>query len=214
MKRINLLPPEFGKRRAARRITSLLVVIGVVYIAFLGIFWLLRNAQLNSARDDLARAKNDADALQAQVSALREFADLKALVDTKEKTLATAMVNDVHWSRLLVELSMVIPNDSWLTSFSGTATPPDAGQPGAAPAVPGAPAKLGSVTFAATTFDFPGVATWLTRLSNDRSLQNIWVPSATKAAIANRSVVNFGSTSDLSTGAASNRYQQPPQGPQ
>jgi Tfp pilus assembly protein PilN len=212
MKRINLLPPEFGKRRAARRITSILVVVGIVYVVFLGIFWVLRNTQLNAARDDLARARNEADALQAEVSALREFADLKALVDAKEKTLATAMVSDVHWSRILVELSMVVPNDSWLTSFAGTATPPQAAAPPGTAPTPTAPGTLGTISFGAVTFDFPGVASWLTRLTNDRSLQNIWVPNATKGQIGARNVVNFQSTSDLSSGAASNRYQEPPQG--
>ena len=219
MKRINLLPPEIGKRRRARQVTSAFVLAGIVYVGLLGVLWLLGNGRLNAAKRELAGATNRADAVQAQVATLREFASLQAVVDRKERTLATTMADDVHWSRLLVELSMVIPSDAWLTSMSGTATPPAAapapGTPAPAPEpapIPGAttgPAKLGTLTFGAVTFDFPGVATWITRLSNDRSLQSIWVPSATKAQIGTRTVVNFSSTGDLSAGAASRRYQQP-----
>jgi Tfp pilus assembly protein PilN len=231
MKRINLLPPEIGKRRRARQVTSAFVFAGVVYVALLGVLWLLGNGRLNSAKQELADAADRADAAQAQVAQLREYANLQAVVDRKERTLATAMAGDVHWSRVLVELSMVIPGDAWLTSLSGTAsgaaTPPGGAAPSRAPApAPGAPApapgtpapapgtttgppNLGTLTFGAVTFDFPGVSTWITRLSNDRSLQTIWVPSATKGQIGTRNVVKFNSTGDLSTGAASKRYEQP-----
>lgn len=209
MKRINLLPPEYGRRRVARRLTSVLVFAGIGYVAVLGILWLVRMGQLRNAEDELARTRNQADALQAQVAELREFADLEAVVDTKERTLATVMAADVHWSRILTELSMVVPGDAWLTSFAGTASPPQPAAPPAAgaPAAPAGPPVLGNVTFAAVTFDFPGVATWITRLSNDPSLQTIWVPNATRAQIGGRGVVNFSSTANLSAGAASNRFQ-------
>ena len=220
MKRINLLPPEIGKLRRARQVTSAFVLAGVVYVGLLGLLWLLGNGRLNAAKRDLDAATSRADAVQARVAVLREFADLQTGVDRKERTLATVMADDVHWSRLLVELSMAVPSDAWLTSLSGTATAAASGAaPGAAPApapVPGAtsgPPKLGTLTFGAVTLDFPGVATWITRLSDDRSLQSIWVPSATKAQIGTRSVVNFNSTGDLSAGAASGRYQQPEAAP-
>jgi Tfp pilus assembly protein PilN len=212
MKRINLLPPEIGKLRRARQVTSAFVLAGIVYVALLGLLWLLGNGRLDAAKQELAGATNRADAVQAQVATLREFANLQTVVARKEQTLATVMADDVHWSRLLVELSMVIPSDAWLTSMSGTATPSAAtapGTPAPAPAAPGSPPKLGTLTFGGVTLDFPGVATWLSRLSNDKSLESVWVSSATKAQIGTRSVVNFNSTGDLSTGAASERYQQP-----
>ena len=216
MRRINLLPPEIGKRRRARRVTSVFVVAAFAYIGLLGIWWLVGTGRLRNAEDELIEARERADRAQAEVAQLQEFANLRSVVETKERTLATAMVDDVHWSRLLVEFSMVVPNDSWLTAFSGTATTAAPAAPPGAPAapapaapVPAGPPKLGSLTFAGVTFDFPGVATWITRLSGDKSLQTIWVPNATKAQIGARDVVNFSSTGDLTPAAASNRYQQP-----
>ena len=233
MKRINLLPPEFGKRRRARQVTSAFVLAGVVYVVALAILWLLGNGRLHRAERELAEETSRADAVQAEVAKLREFSSLQADVDRKERTLAAAMAGDVHWSRVLVELSMAIPADAWLTSMSATATPPAAAAPsgsapsapsgGSAPSAPSAssapatsaaspaeagPPKLGTITFGAVTFDFPDIATWITRLSGDRSLQAIWVPSATKGQIGTRDVVNFNSTGELSEDAASERYQQ------
>ncbi|MGH2688975.1 MAG: PilN domain-containing protein, partial [Actinomycetota bacterium] len=134
MRRINLLPPEIGKRRRARRVTGIFVLAVFAYVGLLGAWWLIGTGRLRNAEDDLVAARERADRAQAEVSQLQEFANLRSVVETKERTLATAMADDVHWSRLLVEFSMVVPNDSWLTAFSGTATvPAPAAPPAGAP---------------------------------------------------------------------------------
>jgi Tfp pilus assembly protein PilN len=208
MKRINLLPREVAVRRRQRQQTLGLVAIGVVFLLLLVLVWFFRQGQLRNEEERRVEAQARVQTLEAEVSALREFALLDQTVKQKEATLATAMAGDVAWSRLLIELSMIIPGDSWLTSFNGTAEAP------AAPAAPGAtaPARAGALTFSAITFDFPGVSKWITRLQELESLQNIWVPSAGKGTVGARETVNFSSTTDLSTKALSGRYQ--PGGPQ
>jgi Tfp pilus assembly protein PilN len=204
MKRINLLPPEIAKQRRVRQQTGLLVIGFAALIVILIGVWFLQHQQLTKEQDNLASAEARVATLQTKVNALQQFAQLDTTVKQKEQTLATAMTGDVAWSRLLIELSMMIPGDSWITSFSGTAAPPTP-QRGAAAAQ--AATKLGNVNFSAVTFDFPGVAKWLTRMSELKSLQTIWVPSAAKGAIGSRQVINYSSTADLSKDAASNRYQ-------
>lgn len=206
MRNINLLPPELAERRRARRQAVLLVIIGVSYVALLAAFWLVRNLEVGRQRERLEVAQRSAATLQVQVDGLREFADLERLVKERQATLATVMDRDVAWSRLLIELSMIIPGDSWLTTFAGTAEVSDQ-QAAATQPTPLAPARLGTLSFAGNTFDFPGVAKWITRLQELKSLQTIWVPSAAKTQIQGREVINFTSTADLSTGAASNRYK-------
>jgi len=206
MKRINLLPQEVVVRRRQRRQTVGLAAIAVVFVLLLAVVWFLRQGQLRGHEDRLAEAQARVQTLEAQVAQLQTFALLDQTVKQKEATLATAMAGDVAWSRLLIELSMIIPGDAWLTSFNGSA---GAGtQPVQATAAP----STGTLSFAAITFDFPGVARWITRLQELESLQNIWVPSATKAEIGTREVVNFSSTTDLTDKALSGRYQ--PGGPQ
>lgn len=207
MRRINLLPGEIAVQRRARRQTSLLIILFVVWIVLLGAVWLIRQGQLRQEEERLAAAQARARTLEAQIAELQQFADLERAVKLKEQILQTAMAGDVAWSRLLIELSMIIPGESWLTSFNGAAVaaaPPAAPPPGQ----PAPPVSLGTLNFSVVTVDgFPGVAKWLTRMPELKSLQNIWVPSATKGLIGAREVVSFPSTSELSGEAASGRYQ-------
>lgn len=205
MRRINLLPPEIEQKRRARQATTLLIGIGVAWVLILLVIWLVRQGELHGQEDRLAAAQADAAELQTKIGALKEFDDLDKAVKAKEASLAAVMADDVAWSRLLIELSMIIPGDSWLTSFSGTAaaaTPPPPSAVGVT--TPG----YGGLSFSTVTFDFPGVAKWLTRLRELQSVQNIWVPSAAKGQIGTREVVNFSSSMDLSGAALSKRYQQ------
>lgn len=209
MRQINLLPPEIAEKRRVRQQTGLLGLGFVVFLVLLGAIWFVRQSTLHQEEERLAALVAQKDELQTKVDALQEFALLEQTVTQKRATLATAMVNDVAWSRLLVELSMVIPGDSWLTAFSGTAATPTT--PAAGPGAPaaGAPAAaIGTLSFTAITFDFPGVAKWITRLQELDSLQTIWVPSAAKAELAGRDIINYSSTAELSKAAASGRYQQ------
>lgn len=207
MKRINLLPPEIAVVRRVRRQRAGLVVIGLAIVALLVVVWVLRQAQLNTEQDRLAEAQARVQTLEKQRNGLKEFADLEQSVLTKEKTLATVMDKDIHWSRILTEFSMVIPEESWLSALNGTAVAATtaAAPPGAAQGV----VTLGTLNFTAVTFEFPDVAKWIIRLQGMKSLQNVWVPSATKGEINNRTVINFTSTADLSSFAASGRYQKP-----
>lgn len=212
MRNINLLPPEVAERRRVRQQSGLLVVLFVAFLALLAVIWFFRNLEVGRQEDRRDRASAEARGLQVQVTALQEFADLEKSVEERRETLSTIMQGDVAWSRLLIELSMIIPGDSWLTAFTGTVADQDNEQPPATqPSTAGAaapPTKLGELTFVGNTFDFPGVAKWISRLQELKSLQNIWVSSATKSLIGTRDVIGFSSTSDLSPASASNRFQE------
>ncbi|MCA1838838.1 MAG: PilN domain-containing protein [Actinomycetota bacterium] len=207
-RRINLLPTEVLVRKRIRRQTGLLATGVVLFLLILAGIWFIRQGQLHDQLDQLDAANAQVATLQAKVAKLQEFAALDQTVKSKEATLASAMAGDVAWSRLLIELSMIIPGDSWLTAMSGTA---GAAAPGTARTVApaGSAPALGSLNFTVVTFDFPGVSKWITRLQELKSLQNIWVPAASKGAIGDRTVINYSSTSDLSQEAASKRFQGP-----
>lgn len=203
---VNLLPQEIAESRRLRQKSILLLVIGLLVVVGLVALFFFRNIELNSQRERLATAQAQVKVLQAKVDLLEEFAKLEETVKQKQATLAVAMANDVAWSRLLVELSMIIPGDSWITSFAGTSAA--AAAPTGPTAAPGAQAAtLGSITFAAVTFDFPGVAKWITRLQELNSLTTIWVPSAAVGEIGERDIVNYSSTASLTDKAGSGRYQ-------
>jgi Tfp pilus assembly protein PilN len=210
VRNINLLPPEVSARRRVRRQSLLLVVVGIAYLVLLVAVWMVRNLEVGRQEDRLTDAQAQASTLQQRVSNLQEFADLERTVKERQATLSSVMQGDIAWSRLLIELSMIIPGDAWLTSFVGSAadsqqtqTTPTTPQP--APAQGGA-ARLGELNFGSNTFDFPGVSKWISRLQELKSLQNIWVPTAAKGLVGGRQVINFTSTADLSAEAASRRF--------
>ncbi|MGI8426940.1 MAG: PilN domain-containing protein [Actinomycetota bacterium] len=228
MNRINLIPPELGARLNARRQARTLGIVfgGLVVVIALG--WLAMTLQLNHQKNREAEAATKAASIKVKVNALQEFGLMEKTIQQKRSTLSLAMTDDIGWSKLLQDVSKVIPDNSWLTAFNGTAQPvavaPVApSTPGAAPAsappsgsaaqppvtpVPAGPAKLGTLTFTAVTFDFPGVAKWLTTLEQQLpTVQNIFVPAAVKAKIGDREVVNYTSTADLSAASRSARYQ-------
>lgn len=208
MKRINLLPTDIAERRRAARRTYALVLVGVAVVGLLIVVWVLRQAKLNSEEDRLAEAQSQVKILQAQRDELNEFALLEQTVLQKEKTLAAVMVDDVHWSRIITELSMVIPEESWLTAFTGTSAEPAAAAQAEAAAQLAGPPALGTLAFEGVTFEFPDVAKWIIRLQGMKSLQNVWVNNAERGEIGSRHVVNFSSSADLSSESASGRYRQ------
>lgn len=228
MTRINLLPPEFNARREAARQAKTLGFIFGGLVAAIALGWLALTFQLHSQQDRQSAAEHQAALIRTKVNSLQEFGLMETTVKTKTSTLELAMNNDVGWSKLLRDISRVMPDNSWLTAFVGTAQPsaavapvsPNSASAACAPAAPtgtavqtsavtpSGPPKLGTLTFTAVTFDFPGVAKWLTTLEQQLpTVQNLFVPAAAKAQLGGRDVINYTGTADLSVTARSGRYQ-------
>jgi Tfp pilus assembly protein PilN len=203
VRRINLLPTEIAEKRKERQQVLLLVVVALVWLLVLGAVWFVRQGTLRDEEDRLAAAQAQIATLESQIGALEEFRLLDERVKAKQAALSLVMANDVHWSRLMIEFSMLVPGDSWVTSFTGSATAP--ADPTIGTNAPGP--KYGSLGFSVVTFDFPGVARWLTRMQEMESIQSVWVPSAATGELGGREVVNFSSTSDLSSASLSGRFQ-------
>src|SRR5207302_2006088 len=83
--------------------------------------------------------------------------------------LAQALANTVSWSGVLHDLSLVIPDQAWITSFTGSISAPSAvTAPGVVPAPTTGPALIGSIQFQGQALDTETLALWLTRLQQAR----------------------------------------------
>jgi len=102
--------------------------------------------------------------------------------------------DEVRWSVILADVSLVIPSDVWLTNFAG-AVSASAGQRPEAGAAASAP---GTIQLTGVTFSHLDVAKWLTRLAGLQEFANPYLSLSSKAAIATTQVVNFNSSVDLS----------------
>lgn len=123
MRRINLLPPELAAKRRTRQIAGAALVAGLVVLGLLVIVYGAQRARLASARGDLTAQKRVNAALQRKVAQLSQFQRQQQEVETKERLLTALTLNEVRWSSVLTEVSLVIPTDDWLTNFTGLLQP-------------------------------------------------------------------------------------------
>jgi Tfp pilus assembly protein PilN len=195
---VNLLPPEIRQRQTTRRRTGVVAAIGAVAVGALLVLWFLQGLRLHKLDDDLAAQNAKNAQLQAQVNSLQRFADQKTALEQRKLLLQSALVNTVRWSAILNDLSQKEPDAMWLTTMTGTASPPAAGV--AAPAPGGE--LIGNIQFAGNAFDTNTIALWLTTLETVPGWVNPWMTGATKTTVGGTTVWTFSSTVDLDTRAA------------
>lgn len=194
-RRISLIPREIATLRRERR-QVMLAGAGVAMFALvlLGLF-AIRSRQVDAAQQDAAAAEARTTELQRQVAELQDVEVLEADIATRRTTVTNVLDGDVAWSRLVQEIAAVLPNDVWLTSFSGTR---------------GDGITPGSVNVSGMGFDQTSTARWILRVSDLESLAGLWVPSSTKspAADGGRETVTFSSSANLTPDAESRRAQR------
>lgn len=200
MRQINLLPPEIAQRRRAREITLLIGAAGLALVAVLVLVFLVQTARLAGERGKLEDVRRQNAALQRQVSALQAQATLEQTLKNKQQLLVQLTQNEVRWSVLLNDISLVIPTDVWLTNFSG-----------AVQAAPGATATgnvpIGNISLGGSTFTHLDVAKWLSRLAVVREFTFPYLTLSAKSGTGGQEIVTFNSSVELSTGAL--RRNQP-----
>jgi type IV pilus assembly protein PilM len=195
MRRLTLMPMEVAVVRAQRRQNAIAAAAVAALATVLGLVWVARQNQVSSERDRANRAQTQAAVVRRQVAGLQPVSNLDTQLAQRRRLVTQALSDDVAWTRLLGEIATVIPNDVWLTGFTGQ----KAGAPGAAAtSVPGA---AGNINVTAQGFDHSSAARWLLRVSDLRSLTGLWLPSSTRAGATG--LVTFTSTADLTASARS-----------
>lgn len=129
IRRINLLPPELSARRRSRRALLGILAGGAALIALLLIVFVAQKARLGNERGKLEEQQRANARLSRQVSRLRRFAQQQEELRQREQLLQALTGSEILWSGVLKDVSVVIPPDDWLVSFTGSATA--AGTPGA-----------------------------------------------------------------------------------
>ncbi len=203
MRAVNLLPRDAGQRTTSLPSTPVLVGIcaGVLVIAGLGGDFLLKSGKV-------AKEQQQLDSLQAQVRALppapagptSQQTQLASEHSARVTALTAALTNRVSWDRVFRELSLVLPDDVWLTTLTAHAPVSPAASAGAA-AASGAPSGF---TISGYTYSQDGVARLLSRLQVIPDLQHVTLVSSQLAQVSNQDVVNFQIVADIRTsGSAS-----------
>jgi Tfp pilus assembly protein PilN len=115
--------------------------------------------------------------------------------------LASALSKRVAWDRVLRRITLVLPDDVWLTSLNGTTplTPSVTAVPTTivASAIPAAPNAL---TLVGYTYSQDGVARLLSRLAVVPDLKNVQLQTSKVSVVGGQNIINFTIVSDIRTG--------------
>src|SRR3989442_3014245 len=198
MTQVNLLPSGVREKQRSRRLTlAVVAAVGGVVMALLFVY-VLQIGRLSSANRQLTAQQSINRDYRNKITSLQQFADLKATVTARQTLVAQLLHGEVLWSGVLHDLSMVIPDQMWLTNMTGTLTQSS----GNAPLINSS--LVGSIQFQGYSFDHPTVALWLTRLQEVHGWVNPWISNAARTDFNQHSVVQFTSSVDLTTDATTN----------
>ena len=164
MTQVNLLPTEVREGQKSRRaLAAVILAVGAAVFLLLFIYT-LQTARLANANHKLADQQAKNQGLQTQIDSLQQFAQLKAEVALRQTLTLQALQNQVRWSGVLRDISMVIPNQMWLTGMNAQVSE----------------TLVGTIQFQGMAADNPTIALWLSRLVRVTGWENSWLSSAQK----------------------------------
>jgi Tfp pilus assembly protein PilN len=191
MRAVNLLPRDevvksfeakrgvaFGGAFGAALVTAALVSMSISAGGAVGD----KQAQLDTIHAEIA-------AVPAPVVKDTSTDDALAAVKTARiGALSAALTSRVAWDRVLRQVSLVLPDDVWLTNLSA-----DAPQG----ATPVADAASSGFTLTGSTYSLNGVARFLSRLSVIPDLKNVRLQSSASQLVEQRDLVQFTILADV-----------------
>lgn len=185
MRAVNLLPRD--DRRGRSRQTNPVIVGGVAAVvavtAIVAAWFLVASAGVADKQERLDAAQAELDATPVPPPEPPGSSQLEQDKSKRIAALSAALAKRVAWDRVFRELSLVLPEDVWLSTLSAKA-------PGDAAATPGAPAS--DFTIAGQTYSHDGVARLLTRLALVPHLSGVQLQhSAQATSESGRPVVEF-----------------------
>ena len=139
-----------------------------------------RSSELDAARARLA-------AIPAPAAGAGAVSAIPQERQARVTALSSALATRVAWDRVLREISLVLPDDVWLSGLSG-----ELPAAGATTAVAGQGLHLTGYTYSQAS-----VARLLARLSVVPDLTNVTLNNAARADVGARSVVQFDIGADL-----------------
>jgi Tfp pilus assembly protein PilN len=202
MSQVNLLPSDLRERQRVRRQTFGVAAAGVVVMLLVAVFFFLQVMRLRDVESDLDAQRAENAQLEADIARLLRFQEILDQLAARRALLGGILENEVSWSGVLRDVSLVLPGQVWIQDMTGSVTVPTGGTPPEAVEGVQPTGLIGNISFTGVSLDTPGVALWLTRLEDVQGWANAWLGSATKSELAGSEVVNFSATVDLTADAA------------
>src|SRR5919201_442778 len=170
--RVNLLPGAILERRAVKRQRSVLALATGGLLAALSAPYLGPARRAAPADQDAPQAQATLAQLTADKAKLEPWAQLKDQVTALEQLRASVYRHEVRLSGVLQDLSMIVPDNVYLTQMNATigtaaAGTGTAGATGSAPppGAPGAGSPVATVSFSGTALAHVDVAKFVRMLN-------------------------------------------------
>lgn len=195
MSQVNLLPPDILAAQRQRRLAGVVALAGVGVIGLILVFYVLQLGKVGGIRSDIDQQQQTNQGLQSEIQKLREFEQLRAQAQAKQKLLNDVFANEISFSGVLMDISRVIPSSAALTSMTATSQEP-------VPSAGGSTLLTGKIDVAGLALDYDTIASWLTRLERVRGWVNPWV---TSIADPQNGPITYSSGVDLTTAALTER---------
>lgn len=199
MSRVNLLPQDIKQGQAVRRRTVLVLIGAAVVIGLIILLWVYQGVRLNGVNDDIEAQNQTNTGLQQEITDLQKYEDLQTEAQQQEQLLAAAYANEVAYSSVLVDVSKVIPPDTYLTSYTSSVN-----TTAVAPTVPPSTTTfVGTQAFSGATLHFDSLSTWLNRLESVQGWANPWTSNISQDA--GGGAFTFDTSVDLTQDALTER---------
>jgi Tfp pilus assembly protein PilN len=139
------------------------------------LLYVVTNNNIKDAQNKTAEAQAEQQVAQARIGQLQAYGDFATLKASREQAVAGVANARFDYERLMREMALVLPHDTYLTAFSAS--------PGGGTAVgTGGTTVTGpSVAVTGCAPSHPGVATAIVRLRQLHSVQSVDLASSTKA---------------------------------
>ena len=195
MRAVNLIPSEQRRAKPTGKASgAAYIVVGVLAVFLvMAVAYVLTSNTVNENETKAAEAKQEADALEAQAAALGSFTNFATIKDQRLASVVTTAQTRFDWERLMREVSMIMPEGSWLRTTSASVLGEES--PTADPAASAAGGVLNpTATFVGCTKKQSEVATLMVRMGHLHRATDVKLnQSAVETADGEASIDSCGS---------------------
>lgn len=193
MRAVNLLPVDarVGGRRPPSA-TLAVAGVGVLAASLLVVGFVSARSNVDKREQELAGLERELAASRRAAKPEPAQSGRAAERDQRFTALSDAMAKRLAWDRVLREVSLVLPDDVWLSNLG-------AGGAGATDAAAPTPATQ-AVTFSGFTYSQESVARLLTRLALVPNLGNVKLQQSSVTAVGSQQIYGFTVLADVISG--------------
>lgn len=177
MRPVNLLPARFRPARASGERAGIgYVTVGILAALFVMVLlYVITSNGINDAKEKTAKAQAEQQAAEVRVGQLQAYGDFASIKAARESAVKQVAEARFDYERLMREVALVLPHDSYLTNFS--AAPAGAGTDTTSTAT----TSTGpTVTMSGCAPSHKGVAKVIVRLRQMHNVTDVNLASSTK----------------------------------